>query len=42
VTFEEYDTPALQTVDGIATTPAGEAAWCKDSEGNLLTMMQFG
>jgi catechol 2,3-dioxygenase-like lactoylglutathione lyase family enzyme len=40
VAFEEYDTPELRTVDGIATTPAGRAAWFKDSEGNLLTIMQ--
>ena len=40
VVFEDYDTPHLHTVDGIATTPDGKAAWFKDSEGNLLTMMQ--
>jgi catechol 2,3-dioxygenase-like lactoylglutathione lyase family enzyme len=40
VVLEEYNTPKLQTVDGIATTPAGKAAWFKDSEGNLLTIMQ--
>jgi hypothetical protein len=28
-------------VDGIATTPAGKAAWFKDSEGNVLTMTQL-
>lgn len=41
VTFEEYDRPGLRTVDGIATTPAGKAAWFKDSEGNVLTMTQL-
>jgi hypothetical protein len=41
VAFEEYDTPELRTVDGIGTTPVGKAAWFKDSEGNLLTMMQL-
>lgn len=41
VAFEEYDRPGLQTVDGIATTPAGKAAWFKDSEGNVLTMTQL-
>jgi hypothetical protein len=40
VAFEQYDTPELRTVDGIATTPAGKAAWFRDSEGNLLTIMQ--
>ena len=38
VVFEEYDQPGLRTVDGIATTPVGRAAWFKDSEGNVLTM----
>lgn len=41
VAFEEYDSPGLRTVDGIATTPAGRGAWFKDSEGNVLTMMQL-
>lgn len=40
VRFEEYDTPGLQTKDGIATTPDGSAAaWFKDSEGNLLSIV---
>ena len=42
VAFEEYDTPELRTVDGIATTPVGRAAWFKDSEGNVLTIAQLG
>jgi catechol 2,3-dioxygenase-like lactoylglutathione lyase family enzyme len=42
VAFEEYDTPELKTVDGIATEPEGSrAAWFKDSEGNLLGLVQF-
>jgi predicted enzyme related to lactoylglutathione lyase len=42
VTFEEYDTPELRTVDGIATQPGGDrAAWFTDSEGNLLALVQF-
>jgi len=37
VKLEEYDTPNLKTVDGIATLPDGQkAAWFKDSEGNVL------
>ena len=36
VEFEEYDTPETRTEDGIARMPGGgEAAWFKDSEGNL-------
>jgi hypothetical protein len=41
VAFEDYDLPGLRTVDGVATTPAGKAAWFKDSEGNLLGMIQL-
>jgi hypothetical protein len=41
VVFEEYDYPGLRTVNGVATTPAGKAAWFKDSEGNTLTMTQL-
>ena len=43
VTFEEYDIPDWKTVDGIAPVPGlGRAAYFKDSEGNLLGMIQFG
>ena len=42
VEFEEYDQPGLRTVDGIAITPVGKAAWFKDSEGNVLTITQLG
>lgn len=43
VEFEEYDLPALKTVDGIAEMGdgAGLAAWFKDSEGNLVGMFQY-
>jgi catechol 2,3-dioxygenase-like lactoylglutathione lyase family enzyme len=41
VVFEEYDTPGLTTVGGIATEPGGDrGAWFKDSEGNLLALVQ--
>ena len=37
VEFEEYDTPETLTENGIARMPGGgEAAWFKDSEGNLI------
>jgi catechol 2,3-dioxygenase-like lactoylglutathione lyase family enzyme len=42
VRFEEYDEPDVRTVDGIAATPVGRAAWFKDSEGNVLTISQLG
>jgi predicted enzyme related to lactoylglutathione lyase len=40
VAFEEYDTPETQTDNGIARMPGGgEAAWFKDSEGNLIGLV---
>jgi predicted enzyme related to lactoylglutathione lyase len=37
VAFEEYDTPETRTESGVAQMPGGgEAAWFKDSEGNLI------
>jgi predicted enzyme related to lactoylglutathione lyase len=39
VVFEEYESP--KTVDGIATTPIGRAAWFKDPDGNLIAMLEF-
>jgi len=41
VTFEEYDMPGLKTVDGIATTPGGRAAWFEDTEGNTIGLIQL-
>ena len=39
--FEEYDSPDLRTVDGIASIGPTKAAWFKDSEGNLLGLIQY-
>jgi hypothetical protein len=41
VVFEEYDWPELKTVNGIADTGPGRAAWFKDSEGNILGLIQL-
>ena len=41
VVFEEYDLPDLKTVAGMATTRSLDAAWFKDSEGNLLNLVQM-
>jgi catechol 2,3-dioxygenase-like lactoylglutathione lyase family enzyme len=41
VTFEEYDTPYLRTVDSVAITGPVKAAWFKDSEGNVLGLVQY-
>ena len=40
VVFEEYDMPGLKTVNGIATAGGAKAAWFKDSEGNILALVQ--
>jgi predicted enzyme related to lactoylglutathione lyase len=41
VDFEEYDYPNLKTIDGIADLGYARAAWCKDSEGNLLGIAEL-
>jgi catechol-2,3-dioxygenase len=40
VTFEDYDMPGLKTVNGIATTRNNKAAWFKDTEGNIMAIIQ--
>jgi len=40
VTFEEYDTPNMKTVNGIATAGGAKSAWFKDTEGNILAVIQ--
>ena len=41
VVFEDYDFPALKTVDHVATTPGiGKSAWFKDPDGNTLALFQ--
>jgi len=41
VVFEEDDVPELSTVNNIATLGPGKGAWFQDSEGNLLSLVQF-
>ena len=39
--FQEYDFPALKTVDCVATSPGiGKSAWFKDPDGNTLALFQ--
>src|SRR3982074_1138876 len=38
VKFEEYDTPTLKTVNGVADFGGTKGAWFKDSEGNLIAL----
>jgi predicted enzyme related to lactoylglutathione lyase len=40
VVFEEYDYPALRTVHGVFDAGDLKAAWFKDSEGNMIGLMQ--
>ena len=40
VVFEEYDFPNLKTQNGIATAGNAKSAWFKDSEGNILAIIQ--
>ena len=40
VTFEEYDMPGLKTVNGIATMGTSKGAWFKDTEGNIMAIIQ--
>ena len=40
VKLEEYDMPGLKTEDGIATGGGARTAWFKDTEGNVLAVVQ--
>jgi catechol 2,3-dioxygenase-like lactoylglutathione lyase family enzyme len=40
VEFEHYDTPQMKTVDGIFTAAGSRTAWFRDSEGNLMAVIQ--
>jgi catechol 2,3-dioxygenase-like lactoylglutathione lyase family enzyme len=41
VVFEDYDFPTLKTVDSIATNGATQSAWFRDSEGNIIGIVQL-
>ena len=41
VVFEEYDYPTLKTVDSIATAGPVRSAWFRDSEGNIVGVVQL-
>ena len=40
VVFENYDQPDLKTVNGIATGGGVKAAWFKDTEGNIMAIIE--
>ena len=41
VTFETYDFAGFDQATSIASFPATRSAWFRDSEGNLLGIVQF-
>jgi catechol 2,3-dioxygenase-like lactoylglutathione lyase family enzyme len=41
VIFEEYNSPSLKTTNGVAAIGSRKAAWFKDTEGNLLGLIQM-
>jgi len=40
VTFEDYDMPGEKSASGILTAGGAKAAWFKDSEGNIMAVVQ--
>ena len=40
VKFEEYDMPEMKSTNSIYTGGGAKAAWFKDSEGNILALIQ--
>ena len=40
VKFEEYNAPGMKTVDSVLTAGGAKTAWFKDSEGNIMAVVQ--
>ena len=40
VQFEEYDTPDMKTENGIMAKGQIKSAWFKDSEGNIMALVE--
>jgi predicted enzyme related to lactoylglutathione lyase len=40
LTFEQYDMPGMKMQDGIVESGGALAAWFKDSEGNIMALIQ--
>ena len=40
VVFENYDVPGEKSASGAVTAGGAKAAWFKDSEGNILALIQ--
>lgn len=41
VRFEEYNLPYLKTTNGVALQGKSKAAWFKDPDGNILSLVQM-
>ncbi|MDJ0334229.1 VOC family protein [Salinibacterium sp. G-O1] len=41
VVFEEYETPDMKTVNGVATIDDLRSAWLRDSEGNFICVSEM-
>ena len=41
VEFENYDMPGEKSPSGVVTAGGAKAAWFKDSEGNILAIIQY-
>jgi len=40
VVFDEYDAPGLKTIDGVAAAEGRSSAWFRDSEGNVIELIE--
>ena len=40
VVFEDYDMPGEKSASGVVTAGGAKAAWFKDTEGNILAIIQ--
>ena len=40
VEFEDYDLPNMKTVNGIAAVGKVKTAWFKDTEGNIMALVE--
>ena len=41
VEFENYDMPGEKSPSGVVTAGGAKAAWFKDTEGNILAIIQY-
>ena len=40
VVFEDYDLPGEKSAEGAITAGGAKAAWFKDSEGNIMALIE--